>query len=130
MGGIETRSEVCAHTQSFGLNVNRHVHVLCSAMQLFSFFALHPCACIHYSPSGKPLGLQACMHTVEGAKREQLLTTKERGEHSRYRRPLKKSINSYSPSKVANEWRSIPLFHNIVDRAGAAALSFFDVLMA
>ena len=59
---------------------------------------------------GQPLGLKTCRHTVEvQEKRVQLPTTKERGEPSWDRRALWKSTNSCSPSKVAKEWRSIPL---------------------
>ena len=43
---------------------------------------------LNCSPSGKPSGLQACMHTVAGTKREKIPTTKERGEHSQDRRAL------------------------------------------
>ena len=32
--GVETRSEVCACPQSFGLCVNRKMHVLCEAMYI------------------------------------------------------------------------------------------------
>ena len=34
MGGVETRSEVSAHTTSFGLCIHRYVHVLHSAIRL------------------------------------------------------------------------------------------------
>ena len=44
------------------------------------------------------------------AKREQLPTTKERGEPSRDSRALQKSINYCSPSKVDKEGCNIPLF--------------------
>ena len=48
----------------------------------WKILALHLCACTHCSPSGKPSGLQACTHTVEVAKREQLPTAKERKPES------------------------------------------------
>ena len=37
----------------------------------------------------------------------------ERGKPSRDRRALWKSINFYSPSKVAKEWRNIPFNHMV-----------------
>ena len=52
------------------------------------------------------------MFTAEETKREELPTEKERGEPPRGRRALEKSKNSCYPSKVAKDWRNIPLHPN------------------
>ena len=48
------------------------------------------------------------MHTVEGKKREKLLQIKREGSIKGIGGLCKKNINSYSPSKVTNEWCNIP----------------------
>ena len=62
-------------------------------------------------PLGKPLGKQTCMQTAEVTKREELPTERERErvDPSRGSRALQKTNNSWSPSKVAKQWRNFPL---------------------
>ena len=55
-------------------------------------FRLHLVTALIAVPWASPRsGLQACTHTVEGAKREKIPTNKERGEQSRDRRALLKN---------------------------------------
>ena len=49
------------------------------------------------------------MQRVEVKKRKELPKEKERGDPSRGRKALEKSKNLCSPSKVAMQWRNIPL---------------------
>ena len=46
---------------------------------IFSLLSLHLVTCTHCKPSGKPLGLQACMHSVEVTKREKSLQLMREG---------------------------------------------------
>ena len=48
-------------------------------------------------------------------KRESNGGESEGGKHQRQRRALQNATNSYSPSKVAKEWRNIPLHTGVLN---------------
>ena len=54
-------------------------------------------------------GLQACMHPPKGKRKESAMRDKERKRGApKAKEGSIKNTNSYSPSKVAKEWRNIP----------------------
>ena len=61
------------------------------------------------SPSAKPSGLQACTHPPEGKRKERAIREKEREGSTKGKGGLYNNLQILSPSKVAKEWRNIPL---------------------
>ena len=59
-------------------------------------------------------GMQACKQPSKGKRKESAMRDKEREVSTKGKEGLyKKTTNSYSPSKVAKEWREIPFILNL-----------------